>query len=83
MTIRFNLQYYFLYCKKSNISNNFFLLILELPKITNTTYNTVWKNSKNIELVKQTIGHRKLDTSSAYVKKLSDQERYKRIEQLF
>jgi integrase len=42
----------------------------------------LWKDSKDIEFVKQTIGHRKLDTTSAYVTKLSDQERQKRIDQL-
>lgn len=42
----------------------------------------LWKDSKDIEFVKQTIGHRNLDTTSAYVNKLSDQERQKRIDQL-
>nr|ULD16201.1 hypothetical protein [Cylindrotheca closterium] len=42
----------------------------------------LWKDSKDIEFVKQTIGHQKLDTTSAYVNKLSDQERQKRIDQL-
>ena len=42
----------------------------------------LWKDSKDIEFVKQTIGHRNLDTTSAYVNKLSDQERQKRIEHL-
>ena len=42
----------------------------------------LWKDSKDIEFVKQTMGHRKLDTTSAYVNKLSDQERQKRIDQL-
>ena len=42
----------------------------------------LWKDSKDIEFVKQTIGHRRLDTTSAYVNQLSDQERQKRIEQL-
>ena len=42
----------------------------------------LWKDSKDIEFVKQTIGHRNLDTTSAYVTKLSDQERQKRIDQL-
>ena len=32
--------------------------------------------------MKQNIGYRKLDTTSAYVNKLSDQERQKRIDQL-
>ena len=40
----------------------------------------LWKDSKDIEFVKQTIGHRKLDT--LYVNKLSDQERQKRINDL-
>ena len=42
----------------------------------------LWKDSKDIEFVKQTVGHRKLDTTSAYVNQLSDQERQKRIDQL-
>ena len=42
----------------------------------------LWKDSKDIEFVKQTMGHRNLDTTSAYVNKLSDQERQKRIEKL-
>jgi site-specific recombinase XerD len=42
----------------------------------------LWKDSKDIEFVKQTIGHRNLDTTSAYVNQLSDQERQKRIDQL-
>jgi len=42
----------------------------------------LWKNSRDIEFVKQTIGHRKLDTTSADVNKLSDQERQKRINDL-
>jgi len=32
----------------------------------------LWKDSKDIEFVKQTIGHRNLATTSAYVNKLSD-----------
>jgi len=42
----------------------------------------LWKDSKDIEFVKQTIGHRNLDTTSAYVNQLSDQERQNRIDQL-
>ncbi len=42
----------------------------------------LWKDSKDIEFVKQTIGHRNLDTTSAYVNQLSDQERRERISQL-
>ena len=42
----------------------------------------LWKDTKDIEFVKQTIGHRKLDTTSAYVKSLSDLERQEGIENI-
>jgi len=42
----------------------------------------LWKDSKDIEFVKQTIGHRRLDTTSAYIKQLSDKERQERILEL-
>ena len=42
----------------------------------------LWKDTKDIEFVKQTIGHRKLDTTSAYVKTLNDLERQERIENI-
>jgi len=35
----------------------------------------LWKYSKDIEFVKQFIGHRRLDTTSSYVQSLSDDER--------
>ena len=61
--------------------------ILSKPNITSHSFRIgyitqLWKDSKDIEFVKQTIGHRNLDTTSAYVNKLSDQERQKRTEQL-
>ena len=61
--------------------------ILSKPNITSHSFRIgyitqLWKDSKDIEFVKQTIGHRKLDTTSAYVNKLSDHERRKRIDQL-
>ena len=57
------------------------------PNITSHSFRIgyitqLWKDFKDIEFVKQTIGHRKLDTTSAYIKKLYDQERQKRIDQL-
>ena len=57
------------------------------PNITSHSFRVgyitqLWKDSKNIEFVKQTIGHQKLDTTSAYVNKLSNQERRERISQL-
>lgn len=42
----------------------------------------LWKDSNDIEFVKQSIGHQKLDTTSAYVNKLSNQERQERISRL-
>ena len=39
----------------------------------------LWEDFKDIEFVKQSIGHQKLDPTSAYVIKLSDQERQERI----
>ena len=61
--------------------------ILSKPNITSHSFRIgyitqLWKDSKDIEFVKQTIGHRKLDTTSAYVNQLSDQERQNRIQQL-
>jgi len=57
------------------------------PNITSHSFRVgyitqLWKDSKDIEFVKQTIGHQNLDTTSAYVNKLSDQERRERISQL-
>jgi integrase len=57
------------------------------PNITSHSFRIgyitqLWKDTKDIEFVKQTMGHRRLDTTSAYVNKLSDQERQKRIDQL-
>jgi integrase len=57
------------------------------PNITSHSFRVgyitqLWKDSKDIEFVKQTIGHQRLDTTSAYVNKLSDQERRERISQL-
>jgi integrase len=54
------------------------------PNITSHSFRIgyitqLWKDSKDIEFVKQTIGHRKLDTTSAYVNKLSDQERHNKV----
>jgi len=57
------------------------------PNITSHSFRIgfitqLWKDSKDIEFVKQIIGHRKVDTTSAYVNKLSDQERQKPINDL-
>lgn len=57
------------------------------PNVTSHSFRIgyitqLWKDSKDIEFVKQSIGHQKLDTTSGYVNKLSNQERQKRIDRL-
>ena len=41
-----------------------------------------WKDSKDIEFVKQIIRHRSMDTTSSYVDILSDKEREERMDQI-
>nr|YP_010283269.1 hypothetical protein MKU01_pgp105 [Psammodictyon constrictum]YP_010283347.1 hypothetical protein MKU01_pgp027 [Psammodictyon constrictum]ULD16388.1 hypothetical protein [Psammodictyon constrictum]ULD16466.1 hypothetical protein [Psammodictyon constrictum] len=62
-------------------------LLPSKPNITSHSFrigyiSQLWKDTKDIEFVKQTIGHKNLDTTSSYVNKLSDQERQKRIDRL-
>jgi site-specific recombinase XerC len=57
------------------------------PNITSHSFRIgyitqLWKDSKDIEFVKQTIGHRNLDTTSAYIKNLSDLEHQKRMDEI-
>jgi len=57
------------------------------PNVTSHSFRIgyitqLWKDSKDIEFVKQSIGHQKLDTTSAYVNKLSNQERQEHISRL-
>jgi len=57
------------------------------PNITSHSFrigyiSKLWKDTKDIEFVKQSIGHQRMDTTSSYVKKLSDQERKERTLQL-
>ena len=57
------------------------------PQITSHSFrigyiSKLWKDSQDIEFVKQSIGHRKLDTTSSYIEKLSDEERQERTFQL-
>ena len=53
------------------------------PKITSHSFRVgyitqLWKDIKDIEFVKQSIGHRRLDTTSSYIETLSDEERQER-----
>ena len=57
------------------------------PNITSHSFRIgyitqLWKDSEDIEFVKQTIGYRELDTTSAYIKNLSDLERQERIDEI-
>jgi hypothetical protein len=49
------------------------------PNITSHSFwvgyiSKLWKDTKDIEFIKQSIGYRKIDITSSYVEKLSDQE---------
>lgn len=53
------------------------------PNITSHSFrigyiSQLWKkNTKDIEFVRQSIGHQRIDSTSLYIKELSDQERQK------
>ena len=56
----------------------------EKPNITSHSFRIgyitqLWKDSKDIEFVRQTIGHRNLNSTSGYVSEMDDQERQDRI----
>ena len=42
----------------------------------------LWKDTNDIEFVRQVIGHSKLDTTSSYVQDLSEQERQERMSEV-
>ena len=59
-------------------------LLPSKPKITSHSFrigyvSQLWKDTKDIEFVRQTIGHRRLDSTSGYVTQMTDQERQNRI----
>ena len=54
------------------------------PHITSHSFrigyiSQLWKDTKDIEFVKQTIGHSSLNSTSSYVNQMEDQERQNRI----
>ena len=58
-------------------------LLPSKPKITSHSFrigyiSQLWKDTKDIEFMKQSIGHRRMNTISSYIEKLSDQERQER-----
>ena len=57
------------------------------PNITSHSFRVgyisqLWKDTKDIEFVRQVIGHSKLDTTSSYVQDLSEKERQKRMSEV-
>jgi len=57
------------------------------PNITSHSFRIgyifqLWKDTKDIEFVKQTIGHCRLDSTSGYVNQMTDQERENRISRI-
>ena len=55
-------------------------LLPSKPNITSHSFrigyiSQLWKDTKDIEFVKQAIGHRRLTSTSDYVTQLTDQER--------
>ena len=59
-------------------------LLPSKPNITSHSFrigyiSQLWKDTKDIEFVRQTIGHRSLNSTSGYVTHMDDQERQNRI----
>ena len=62
-------------------------LLSSKPNITSHSFrigyiSQLWKDSKDIEFVRQTIGHRNLNSTSGYVSEMGDQERQDRISRI-
>jgi len=54
------------------------------PNITSHSFRIgfiteLWRDTKDIEFVRQAIGHAKIDTTSRYVQNLSEEERQSRM----
>ena len=63
-------------------------LLPSKPNITSHSFrigyiSQLWKDTKDIEFVRQTIGHRSLNSTSAYVTHMDDQERQTRISSIY
>jgi len=59
-------------------------LLPSKPNITSHSFrigyiSQLWKDTKDIEFVRQTIGHRSLNSTSAYMTHMDDEERQNRI----
>jgi site-specific recombinase XerD len=59
-------------------------LLPSKPNVTSHSFrigyiSQLWKDTKDIEFVRQTIGHRSLNATSGYVTHMDDEERQNRI----
>ena len=52
------------------------------PNLTVDFISQLWRDTNDIEFVRQAIGHIKVESTSSYVENLSDQERKLRMEQI-
>jgi site-specific recombinase XerD len=57
------------------------------PNITSHSFRIgyitkLWRDTKDLEFVRQSIGHRGIQTTSSYVTYMSDKERQERIDKL-
>lgn len=57
------------------------------PNITSHSFrigyiSQLWKDTKDIEFVRQTIGHTSLNSTSSYVNQITDEERKNRISKI-
>ena len=62
-------------------------LLPSKPNITSHSFrigyiSRLWKDTKDIEFVRQTIGHRNLNSTSGYVSEMGDQERQDRMSRI-
>jgi site-specific recombinase XerD len=62
-------------------------LLPSKPNITSHSFrigyiSQLWKDTKDIEFVRQTIGHRSLNATSGYVTHMGDSERQYRISRI-
>ena len=62
--------------------------LTDQPNITSHSFRVgyiskLWKDTKDIEFVRQSIGHKKINSTSSYVEKLSDRERQERMLRIY
>ena len=62
-------------------------LLPSKPKITSHSFrigyiSQLWRDTKDIEFVRQTIGHRSLNSTSNYVSEIGNEERENRMSRI-